>query len=325
MKLDGFLLSMAAAMVLALLAPTIGMSGGVLHLEIVTHWGIALIFFLHGVMLSPHAVRSGARKWRLHLLVQASTFVLFPLLGVVLYVSTGAWLSHDLRLGLFLLCAMSSTVSSSVALTAMARGDVVSAMFNASASGLLGIFITPFLIQLVTATQTSMPLLDSIRSILLTLAVPFFAGQILRSFLIERLQPHKAWVNRLDRSVILLIVYGSFCDATAAGVWRNFSVTQLLLVIVLAALLLLVMLVVTWQLSGFMRFTPAERIAVLFCGSKKSLASGAPIARVLFAAHPGLALIMLPLMIYHQLQLIVCTLLARRFALRTDASPDTTV
>lgn len=314
MKFDGFLLAMLMAVGLALLWPEVGAANGSLHLSLITQCGIALVFFLHGVMLSPEAVRAGAGKWRLHLLVQSTTFILFPVLGGLLYWATRSLLSEELRLGFFLLSAMASTISSSVAMTAMAKGDVASAVFNASASGLIGMLVTPLLMQWVSTTSGSLPLADSIISILIILAVPFVLGQLLRPWLLPHLSARKRWVNKLDRCVIVLIVYSSFCESTASGVWQRFSWVQLLLTAGLATLMLVIMLFITRYAARTLHFTREEEITAVFCGSKKSLASGAPIAKILFATHPGLGLIMLPLMLYHQIQLVVCTVLARRYA-----------
>lgn len=315
MKLDGFLLSMLGAVILALVWPELGGSHSPLHIATLTQWGIALVFWLHGVMLPPDAVRRGATKWRLHLLVQATTFVLFPLLGLLIYGVTQGWLNDDLRIGLFLLCAMSSTISSSVAMTAMAKGDVASAVFNASASGLIGMVLTPLWMQCINLHAThGLPLSAAITSIALTLALPFALGQLLRPWLIERLLPHKPWINRIDRGVIVLIVFQSFCESTLSGVWQQFAATQLLGTLMLVALLLASMLFITRFMARRLAFNREEEITALFCGSKKSLANGAPIAKILFAGHPGLGLILLPLMLYHQLQLLVCTVLARKYA-----------
>ncbi len=318
MKLDGFLIAMLTAVALALTWPAIGTDAGPLHLSTVTQCGIALVFFLHGVMLSPQAVRAGASKWRLHLVVQATTFILFPLLGGLLYWATRDVLSDELRLGFFLLSAMASTISSSVAMTVMARGDVASAVFNASASGLIGMLITPLLMQLVSSGTGSLPLASSITNILITLAIPFVLGQLLRSALLPHLLPHKPLVSKLDRSVIVLIVFSSFCESTASGVWQRFSLGQLLLTASLATLMLIIMLIITRQAARVLHFSREEEITAVFCGSKKSLASGAPIAKILFATHPGLGLIMLPLMLYHQIQLLICTVLAQHYASRAE-------
>lgn len=315
MKLDGFLFAMLAAVALALLWPQLGAMHGFLNLGVITQVGIALVFFCHGVMLAPQAIRAGLLKWRLHLLVQLTTFVAFPVFGVLLYWSTRSILSDELRLGFILLCAMSSTISSSVAMTAMAKGDVTAAVFNASVSGLIGMLMTPLLVRLVTgADQHSVPLSDAIVGILVTLAVPLVLGQLLRPMLLLRLLPHKKWLTRLDRGVIVLIVYTSFCESTASGVWAKFAWQQLLLTAILALVLLSIMLVATRYIARAVGFNREEEIAAVFCGSKKSLASGAPIAKIMFAGHPGLGLIMLPLMLYHQIQLLVCTVLARRYA-----------
>jgi sodium/bile acid cotransporter 7 len=321
MKVDGFLLAMLAAMVLALLWPGLGTADGPLHLGVVAQVGIAMVFFSHGIMLSPQAVRSGATKWRLHLFIQLCTFVVFPILGAALYLTTRGLLSDELRLGFFLLCAMSSTITSSVAMTVIARGDVVSAVFNASASSLIGIVVTPLLMQWLTSgKQGALPLGATINGILITLAVPFIMGQVLRPVLLQRLLPHKALTNRLDRSVIVLIVYSSFCDSTASGVWARFSLMQLCITALLSLLLLVCMLVLTRVVARVLGFSRAEEITAMFCGSKKSMASGAPIAKIMFAGNPGVGLIMLPLMLYHQIQLLVCTLLAQRFARRADST-----
>jgi solute carrier family 10 (sodium/bile acid cotransporter), member 7 len=315
MKFDGFLFAMLTSVALALLWPELGAGHGFLNLGAVTQVGIAVVFFLHGVMLAPQAIRTGLMKWRLHLLVQLTTFVAFPVFGVLIYWTTRSVLSDELRLGFILLCAMSSTISSSVAMTAMAKGDVAAAVFNASVSGLIGMLMTPLLVRLLTgADQHAVPLSDAVTGILVTLALPFVLGQMLRPVLLARLSPHRKWLTRLDRGVIVLIVYTSFCESTASGVWVSFAWQQLLFTALLALLLLSIMLLATRYIARAAGFNREEEIAAVFCGSKKSLASGAPIAKIMFAGHPGLGLIMLPLMLYHQIQLLVCTVLARRYA-----------
>ncbi len=315
MKFDGFLVAMIVAVLLALKWPEVGAAAGPLHLGTVTAVGIAVVFFLHGVLLAPEAIRRGATKWQLHLFIQTSTFVIFPVLGGLLYWLTEGVLPDELRIGFFLLCAMSSTISSSVAMTTMAKGDVASAVFNASVSGLIGMLATPLLMQLVVhGEQGVLPLGNAIGGILVTLALPFAAGQLLRPLLLKRVLAWKPVVSKIDRAVIVLIVYSSFCESTASGVWHQFGVGQLLLTGGLSALLLAVMLAITHFSARAMGLVREEEITAIFCGSKKSLANGAPIARILFGAHPGFGMIMLPLMIYHQVQLFVCALLARRYA-----------
>jgi sodium/bile acid cotransporter 7 len=321
-KIDRFLLAMLVAVIAALVWPAPGKDGGFLHLDLVTPFGIALVFFLHGVFLSPAAMKAGAAKWRLHLAVQATTFVLFPILGGFLYWATAGFLPIGSRVGVYFLCAVPSTIASSVAMTAMARGDVPSAVVNASASGLIGMIVTPLLMQAIdVAGGQPIALMPAITGILLTLGLPFALGQALRSLIIARLAPHKSKVSALDRLTILLIVYSAFCETTASGLWHQVSPWQLLATGAIAFGVLIVMLGFTGVLARAMGLTRAERATLIFCGSKKSLASGAPMAKVMFAGDPHAGLIQLPLILYHQIQLVVCTMLASRMA-REAAAPE---
>ncbi len=325
MKIDGFLLAMAGAIALAFVIPELGARDGPLHLAQITAWGISLIFFFHGAGMSRTALKSGLRNWCLHAVIQSTTFVLFPLLGFALYFGTAFTTSDaplfapDLRLGLFFLCAISSTISSSVALTGMARGNVPAAIFNATLSGLIGMVVTPLLIGLVAASmQYQIDLLDAMLDIFRTLLLPFALGQLLRPLLIAPMTRHKKWVTRLDRTIIVLIIFASFCDSVVGGIWQQQSALQLLALFALVSLLLVVALAAMRGFGRRFHFSTADTVTMQFCGSQKSLANGVPIAQILFAGHPGLGLIILPLILYHQTQLVVCTLLAQRYAARSD-------
>ncbi len=311
---DWFLIGMGAAVALAWLLPDPGAKGGSLHPELVNKLGVSLIFFLHGLTLSFSAMSAGARNWRLHLLVQLCTFVLFPVLGLLMIFSLGSQLNPDLRTGLFFLCALPSTVSSSVALTATARGNVPGAVFNATLSSLLGVVVTPLWLGLVLgAAGHSLPLGKVVLDLLLWLVLPLLVGQALRPLFGALASRHKARIGVLDRVTILLLVYTSFCDSVKAGVWSAGLTPLLISTLGSIALLTLAMLFVSTA-SRALGFTLPDRIAALFCGSKKTLASGVPMARLIFGANPGLGLILLPIMIYHPLQLVVGGWLAGRFA-----------
>src|SRR3954471_22534626 len=311
---------MAASVALAWSFQAAGAKGGGVRPELVNKFGVSLIFFLHGLTLSFQALAAGTRKWRLHLLVQMSTFVMFPVLGVVLLTALGARLSPELRTGLFFLCALPSTVSSSVALTATARGNVPGAVFNATLSSLLGVVLTPLWLGLVLgAAGHSLPFGRVVLDLLLWLVLPLFIGQALRPLLGALASRHKARIGVLDRLTILLLVYTSFCDSVKAGVWSAGLTPLLVSSLSSLALLGLAMLFVT-SASRALGFTRPDRIAALFCGSKKTLASGVPMARLIFGANPGLGIILLPIMLYHPLQLVVGGWLAGRFA--RSSPPD---
>ncbi len=241
--IDGFVLVMLTAIGIALLAPEFGSSRGPLHLGIVTSLGVALVFFLHGAALSREKLVSGAKHWRLHVFVQTFTYVVFPVVGLLLMLSLRNTLPADLLLGVFYLCALPSTVSSSVAMTSMARGNVSGAIFNATISGLIGMAVTPLLMGLViSASGASMPLGKALTGVALQLLLPFALGQLLRPLIGSWLAKKKHITNKIDRGVIVLIVYSSFCDATAEGLWHHYQWQTIAAVMGLAAVLLFVVL-----------------------------------------------------------------------------------
>ncbi|MEN7526885.1 MULTISPECIES: bile acid:sodium symporter family protein [unclassified Cupriavidus] len=317
--IDGFVLIMLCAIGVALLAPEIGAGDGPLQLGTVTSLGVALVFFLHGAALSRDKLVSGAKHWRLHVFVQSFTYIVFPIVGVLLMLSLRNQLPPELLLGVFYLCALPSTVSSSVAMTSMARGNVPGAIFNATISGLIGMALTPLLMGLViSASGASMPLGRALMGVALQLLLPFALGQAARPLIGKWLATKKQITTKIDRGVIVLIVYSSFCDATAAGLWHQYSWQTIGAVMGIAAVMLFVILGTTTFVARRLGFSIEDEITAVFCGSKKSLANGIPMAKILFAGHPALGLLVLPLMVYHQLQLIVCSVIASRYAQRDD-------
>ncbi len=320
-KPDWFLIGMVFATFLAWAFPMPGSSGGWMHPEIATKAGVALIFFLHGLTLSFAALRAGALNWRLHALVQGFTFLVFPLLGLALNALLGARVSPDLALGLFFLCALPSTVSSSVAMTAAAHGNVAGAVFNATLSSLIGIVVTPFWIAWVMKTSGgAQPIGPVIIDLLRWLVLPLAVGQALRPLLGAIAQRHKSRISLVDRLTILLLVYTSFCESFQQGVWSSHGAGQVILISVVCAVLFVGVMVLTSSSARAMGFGREDRIVAIFCGSKKTLASGVPMAKLIFGVHPGMGLILLPIMIYHPLQLIVCGVLAQRWGKREELS-----
>lgn len=311
---DPFLLGMGLAVLLAWWAPAPGAPGGWLRPEITTKLGIALVFFLHGLTLPFESLRAGTLNWRLHLVVQAGTFLLFPLLWLALEPLLRTALGPELTLGFFYLCVLPSTVSSSVAMTAAGGGNVAAAVFNATLSGLLGIVLTPlWMAWRLQTTGVDLPLGPVILEICLLLLLPFVVGQLLHPRHGARALRHKAWINRVDRGTILLLVYTSFCGSFQAGVWADRSWAQIAGVMVLNCMLFAGVMLLLAGVCRLWGFSHADRTAVLFCGSKKTLASGVPMAKLIFGAHPALGLYLLPILLYHQLQLVLCAWLAVRF------------
>lgn len=318
-KPDWFLIGMLAAVLLAWLFPEPGAQGGWLHPELLVKLGVALVFFLHGVALATDALKAGASRWKLHLVVQGTTFLFFPLLGLALMPLGGHLIPADLQMGFFFLCALPSTVSSSVAMTAAAKGNVAAAVFNATLSSLLGIALTPLWMTFVPHQGTMPPLGGVILDLMLWLLLPLMLGQLSRPLLGGWASRNKPLIHVLDRGTILLLLYTSFCDSVQWGVWTGHS--PLLLIETLLAVLALFFIVLwfTQALCHRLGFDHADKVAAVFCGSKKSLAQGVPMAQLMFAGNPALGMILLPIMLYHPLQLLICGVLAGRWAKQSAA------
>jgi solute carrier family 10 (sodium/bile acid cotransporter), member 7 len=323
-KLDWFLIGMILAVTLAILFPGPGAEGGFLHPDLLTKLGVALIFFLHGLLLSFAALKAGTLRWPVHLLVQTSTFLLFPILGFAVIWVSGNSVPADLKLGFFYLCALPSTVSSSVAMTAAARGNVPVAVFNATLSGLIGVFLTPFWISLMlNGAGHPISLGKVVLDLVIWLILPLIIGQSARPVFGEWASRNKKFVNKIDRITILVLVYTSFCDSMRTGVWTSHGIFPIVISFTGAsALFAFVMLLMFW-ISTRLGFSTEDWIAAVFCGSKKSLASGVPMAQLIFGPQSDLSMILLPIMIYHPLQLIVCGALAGRWARRDEGIAGT--
>ena len=322
LALEPYTVALLGMVVLASFLPA---SGDVaVALGDVTTFAIGLLFFLHGAKLSREAIVAGLLHWRLHLLVLASTFVMFPLMGIVLEPLALPLLTPDLYLGILFLCVLPSTVQSSIAFTAMARGNVAAAVCSASASNFLGIFLTPLLVGALIVGSSQGSAGDAgfgwsqVLSIVEQLLLPFVAGQLLRPWIGALVDRHKPVLRYVDQGSILLVVYAAFSESVTEGLWQHVSGATLAGLIGVCCLMLVIALgLATWT-SRRLGFSKEDEITIVFCGSKKSLATGVPMAKVLFAPS-ALGMIILPVMLFHQIQLMVCAVLAQRWARRVEA------
>ncbi|MBA2946582.1 bile acid:sodium symporter family protein [Streptomyces himalayensis] len=320
LPIDPYILALLATVAVAALLPARGTAADVASGASTA--AVALLFFLYGVRLSTREALDGLRHWRLHVTILASTFVVFPLLGLaagglVPYVLTPALYS-----GFLFLTLVPSTVQSSIAFTSVARGNVPAAICAGSFSSLAGIVLTPLLAAALLGGTGGGFSADSLVRIVLQLLVPFLAGQLLRRWIGRFVGRHKKVLGQVDRVSILLVVYTAFSEGMVQGIWHQVTPLRLAALLGVEAVLLAVMLALTWYGSKRLGFDRADRIAIQFAGSKKSLASGLPMASVLFGAQASLAV--LPLMLFHQMQLMVCAVIAGRRARDTDAADPVT-
>ncbi|WP_328184753.1 bile acid:sodium symporter family protein [Marinobacter sp. OP 3.4] len=326
LRLDPFTLLLLGAIVLASFLPVRGDLAEVL--SVVGTIAVGLLFFLHGAALSGQQIVDGATHWRLHIVITALTFVFFPL--VVLPINglssiAPQWMPADLGLGFLYLGVLPSAVSSSIAYTAMARGNVPAAICSAAASNVFGMMLTPFLLILLVSTSGSgdFSVLEALKDIVLQLLLPFAVGHALRPWLGGFLARHENLASRYDQCVIWLIVYTAFSHSVVSGLWEQLPLNAIVLTIVLCFALLAFFMLVAHLLVRRFGFSLEDEAAVVFCGSKKSLASGLPMAKVLFSGHPGFGMIVLPIMCYNQIQVIVGAMLAQRYRRLIDATKET--
>ncbi|MFI9799022.1 MULTISPECIES: bile acid:sodium symporter family protein [unclassified Streptomyces] len=318
MPIDPYILLLLGTVGIAALLPARGTAADVASGASTA--AIAFLFFLYGARLSTREALDGLKHWRLHVTVLVCTFAVFPLLGLAARGLVPVILTDPLYQGLLFLTLVPSTIQSSIAFTSMARGNVPAAICAGSFSSLVGIVVTPLLAAAVLGGNGGGLSADSVVKIVLQLLVPFVAGQLLRRWIGGFVARHRKVLGLVDRGSILLVVYTAFSEGMVQGIWHQVSPGRLAGLLAVEAVLLAVMLALTWYGARALGFGRADRIAIQFAGSKKSLASGLPMASVLFGAHASLAV--LPLMLFHQMQLMVCAVIAKRRSHDPEAADD---
>jgi len=312
-RIDRFLLLLVGTVALAAAVPAQGVGTQIVNVAVFA--AVALLFFLYGARLAPGTMIDGLLHWRLQLAVFGSTYVLFPILGLVLTTALRRWLDPTLALGVMFICVLPSTVQASIAFTSAAGGNVPAAMCSASVSNLLGMVLTPALTGLLLSAGGGRFSLQALENVLLQLVLPFVLGQAARPFVGAWLLRHKRLTSVIDRGSILLVVYAAFSAGMVAGIWRQIDPGSLVLVLAADLVLLAAVLFVNVLCSRAAGFSKEDEITIVFCGSKKSMAGGIPMASILFPGH-AVGLIVLPLMLFHQAQLFTCAALAQRYAHR---------
>lgn len=320
-KLDLFVIFIGITIVLAYFFPQWATRGSNFSINTISTIGVSLIFFFYGLKLSPEKLKAGLNNWKLHLLVQASTFLLFPLILLLFYPWVHTQQQETLWLALFFLAALPSTVSSSVVMVSIAKGNVPGAIFNASLSGIIGIAVTPVWMGLfLHQRSTPFDFTEIYLKLLLEIIAPVVAGLFLHRFIGKYAQQHGARLAKFDKAIILLIVYKSFAESFINNVFDSVSVLTLLLLTVIIITLFFVVYFLTGYLARIAGFSLPDQITTQFCGTKKSLVHGTVFSKVLFGNTATVGIMLLPLMLFHALQIFIISMIASKLSTRDDAS-----
>ncbi|TWP29094.1 bile acid:sodium symporter [Apibacter muscae] len=313
--IDEFLILLLLMIILAYFFPSLGSSEGTFSLKSLTNIGVSVIFLFYGLRLSLSDLKAGLSNWKLHILIHLFTFIVFPLLILPLRgLFTGAE-NQQLWLGIFYLAALPSTVSSSVVMVSIAKGNIPAAIFNASISSLLGVFVTPLWVGLVISGQNNSPALGHVMiQLVIQVIIPVIIGIILNKYLGEFAKKYNKGLKKFDQAIILSIVYTAFCESFTQHAFDGFSITKLVLCGAGMVVLFFIAYYLITLLSRLLNFNREDKITATFCGSKKSLVHGTVMSKVLFPNSMSLGVILLPTMLYHALQLIVVSIIAQKLA-----------
>lgn len=317
MKIDRFVLFIILTIVIAYFFPTWAVREGDASLEIISSIGVSLIFFFYGLKLSFEKLKEGLKNWRLHLLVQSTTFLIFPLIILAFYPLANTDDQKILWLAIFFLASLPSTVSSSVVMVSIAKGNIPAAIFNASLSGIIGIALTPLWMGMfLQSTDTSFNFSTIYLKLLLEIIAPVVLGILLQPLLGKYIQKHSARLSIFDKAIILLIIYKSFAESFVNNLFAALSLPMLLILFLIVLILFFVIYYLTGYLAKYLKFNRADRITTQFCGTKKSLVHGTVFSKILFANSASAGIMLLPIMLFHALQILIVSIMATKLAHR---------
>lgn len=313
MKFNGFIAALLMAILVAWILPQ---GPEMLPLKSITDIGIGFIFFFYGLKLSPAEFKTGFYNYKVHILIQLSTFVLFPLLVFVFIPFFEGGTGSDLWLALFFLAALPSTVSSSIVMISLAKGNIPTAIFNASLSGLIGVVVTPLWVSIFMKDSAAFEFSDVFQKLFLQVILPLIIGLILQGHFGKLARKNSSRISFFDKSVIVLIVYSSFSAAFTTRLFSTIELPDLLKLLGMVITLFFIVYFAIGQLTKAMNFSTEDQITAKFAGTKKSLVHGSVMVKIIFGSSAANALFLLPIMLYHILQLLVIAIFAERYRLR---------
>ena len=312
-KVDKFVIAIVVSIAIAYFFPQLGASDSPVPMNMISSIGISLIFFFYGLSMSTQAIKNGLKNWRLHVVVQGSTFLLFPLVILMFYPLVKGSEFELTWLSFLFLAALPSTVSSSVVMVSMAKGNLPAAIFNASISGILGILFTPlWIMPFIQQTDIVFDFSSIYLQLITEIVVPLILGLLLRRFWSAWAHRHKRHLDVFDKFVILLIIYKSFVQSFEDNIFSNLSVWDMTIMVVLTLLLFYVIYNLTGWLGRILNFNRADQITNQFCGTKKSLVHGTVFSEALFGQTSIVGILILPLMFYHAFQILIVSVIATK-------------
>lgn len=312
-KLDGFVLAIIAIVIAAYFFPNWGSKDSPLPLSLIGSIGVSLIFFFYGLKLSPGKIKTGLKNWKLHLLVQASTFILFPIIVMGFHPLIANENDHTIWLAFMFLAALPSTVSSSVVMVSIAKGNIPAAIFNASISGLIGIIVTPLWVGLfLQQTNTHFDLGSIYLKLLTEILLPVIIGISLQRYLGDFVRKNLRYLTLFDKTIILLIIYKSFAESFLEHVFNSVNLADLQFIFIAIIALFFVVLFIIKQMAIYLNFSLEDRITAQFCGTKKSLVHGTVFSKILFQNTVSVGIILLPLMLFHFIQIFIISIIASK-------------
>ncbi len=312
-KIDLFVIAIAVSVAIAYFFPQIGSAKSTIPMNAISSWGIALIFFFYGLKLSTVEIKSGLKNWKLHLVVQGSTFVLFPLLILIFFPLLNNSSYELIWLSFLFMAALPSTVSSSVVMVSMAKGNVPAAIFNASISGIIGILLTPLWVTpFIHEANIDYDFTAVYSTLIIEIVVPLICGLLLRKYLGKLARKHSRLLSLFDKTIILLIVYKSFVQSFEDRVFSQVKIIELIAITGIVIVLFYLMYYLTGWIGKQFNFNRRDQITTQFCGTKKSLVHGTVFSKALFGQSNIIGIILLPLMIFHALQIFIISIFATK-------------
>ena len=315
MKIDKFVLSIIVVIIIAYFFPEWGIENSKIPINTISAIGISLIFFFYGLKLSPTQLRAGLKNWKLHLLVQGSTFLMFPLLVLILRPFIQNEEQETIWLAFFFLAALPSTVSSSVVMVSMAKGNIPAAIFNASISGIIGIALTPLWMGLfIDNSQTDFDFTEIYLKLIIQIILPVIFGLLLQRFFGEFARKHSSKLTLFDKSIILLIIYKSFAESFYNNIFSAVSLLDLLYLFIGVVVLFGLAFWLTGFIARKLHMNKEDQITAQFCGTKKSLVHGTVFSKIIFGNMATIGIMLLPLMLFHATQILVISVVASKRA-----------